>query len=911
MALASGTRLGPYEIVALLGAGGMGEVYRARDPRLRREVALKVLHPGPDADGRRLLEEARVVSTLSDPHIVTVHDVGEASGGVFVAMELVDGAPLSRRVVRGGLPLDELLRLTIDIAAGLARAHAAGIVHRDLKPANVMVTRDGTAKILDFGLATRPSAEGDTKTFTALAGPGVVAGTVGYMSPEQAEGRPVDARSDIFAFGIVVYELAAGRRPFDCESAVATLAAILRDPAEPLAEVRPDAPAQLVRIVDRCLRKDPDRRFQSMADLRAALEDVRDDLARPAPVGAGRTAAQPALPARRWGGVATAAALLAAAAAAGAVAWWRPSVTPPLAGIGLSQLTFDAGISGSPALSPDGSLLAFASDRGGAGNLDIWVQPVAGGEPIQVTRDPADERMPSFAPDGGRLVFRSERDGGGIYSVPALGGEPRLIVESGLAPRLSPDGRSLAYWTGSFIGFTQTPHSYRSFIVDVAGGPPREITGFTNSRFPVWSPDGTRLILSASQAEVPTPASYDWWVVPLDGPPAVATGAGSQLADAVAPSGGVASPATWTGNRVLTSVQGDIWAIVLDPATHTAVDFERLTFGPGSEQDPYATADGQVAFADVTNRTSIWALPVDTETATVRGDFRRLTEGPGPFARATMSANERWVAFMGPRRPSPSVVVKDLVSGQLRDLGVVVGTSYGPVISPDGSRVAYQVNADEWRTVAVSGGAPQPLCRSCPEVGDWTRDGRQVAVSIAASGTTSLGLADAATGQTVPLTSSADGRSLNRPHLSHDNRWIAFRALGPPQQVYVAPFDRARPIPETDWIAIGSPEPDVRPVGWSPSGRMLYLFSSRDGFRCLYAQRIDAGSGRPLGDATLVRHLHNVRVAGGGGASVISTGAGNAVGRQQIIFDFPDQTVNVWSMRLGPLTPPNAAATTP
>jgi eukaryotic-like serine/threonine-protein kinase len=179
MARASGTRLGPYEIVALLGAGGMGEVYRARDPRLRREVALKVLHPGPDADGRRLLHEARVVSTLSDPHIVTVHDVGEANGAVFVAMELVDGAPLSRRVVRGGLPLEELLRLAIDIAAGLARAHTAGIVHRDLKPANVMVTHDGTAKILDFGLATRTSPEaGDASTFTALAGQGVVAGTV-------------------------------------------------------------------------------------------------------------------------------------------------------------------------------------------------------------------------------------------------------------------------------------------------------------------------------------------------------------------------------------------------------------------------------------------------------------------------------------------------------------------------------------------------------------------------------------------------------------------------------------------------------------------------------------------------------------------------------------------------------------
>ena len=209
----------------------------------------------------------------------------------------------------------------------------------------------------------------------------------------------------------------------------------------------------------------------------------------------------------------------------------------------------------------------------------------------------------------------------------------------------------------------------------------------------------------------------------------------------------------------------------------------------------------------------------------------------------------------------------------------------------------------------MSGGAPQPLCRGCREAGDWTRDGRQVAVSTA-GGTISLGLADAATGQTAPLATSADGRSLNRPHLSHDNRWIAFRAMRPPQQVYVAPFDRARPIPRPTGSRSAARNPMFVPSAVA-SGRMLYLFSSRDGFRCLYAQRIDAGSGRPLGEATLVRHMHNVRVAGGGGASVISTGAGNAVGRQQIIFDFPDQAVNVWSMRLGLLTPPNAPTSMP
>ena len=274
---------------------------------------------------------------------------------------------------------------------------------------------------------------------------------------------------------------------------------------------RPDAPAALVRIVDRCLRKEPDSplpdddRPEGGARGRPRrLERAEHTAGAEAPSRA-TGAAGPQTARRCHGGRHSRPRRpLPPAPSPGGFS----SVTPPLAGIGLTQLTFDAGISGSPALSPDGSLLAFASDRGGAGNLDIWVQPVAGGE-----RDPGDPRR-RRRPHAGLLtrrrtaVYHSERGGGGIYSVPALGGEPRLMVEGGLAPRLSPDGRRLAYWTGSFIGLAQTPQSYRSFIVDVTGGPPRGITGFTNSRFPVWSPDGTRLILSASRAEVPTPASY-------------------------------------------------------------------------------------------------------------------------------------------------------------------------------------------------------------------------------------------------------------------------------------------------------------------------------------------------------------------------------------------------------------------
>jgi Tol biopolymer transport system component len=728
------------------------------------------------------------------------------------------------------------------------------------------------------------------------------------MSPEQAEGRTVDARSDVFAFGVLLFELATGRRPFDRDSAVATLAAILRDPAPPLADLRPDLPPALVRLIERCLRKEPDRRFHAIADVRVALEDLRDDLAHGTP--GGLVTARPAVHARRWPSIARAAALVALGAiAAGAVAWsWRTATPPPTVGLDLTQLTFDAGYSGTPALSPDGTLLAFASDRAGDGNLDIWVQPVAGGAAIQVTRDTADERMPAFSPDGGRIVFRSERDGGGIYGVSALGGDARLIVERGLSPRLSPDGRLLAYWTGSFIGFARAPGTYRTFVVDAAGGTPREIGGFTNSRFPVWSPDGRSLVVSASQAETPEAQTYDWWVVPIDGGAPAATGARALLGQATSDSGAAASPSAWTGDRVLTSWQGDLWAVVLDGRSRTASAIERLTFGPGSEVEPAVAADGTVVFADSVSSVNVWSLPIDTDGARLLGDVRRVTKGTGPFLRASLSADDRWAAFNGPGRPSLTLHVQDLTTGRTQDLGIVLGSGFGPVISPDGQRVAYVAEGDELRTVAVGGGAPATLCRGCPEAGNWTRDQRHVTVVTNTGGTTALGLADVATGEVTALASAGDGMSLNRPTLSLDNRWIAFREMGARQQVFVASFTGERPLPRDGWFAIGAPERDLRPVGWSPNGRMLYLFSARDGFRCLYVQAVDSATGRPVGEPALVKHLHNLRAPGGGGGSVVGTGPGNAVGRQQILFDGPELVVNVWRMRLGVLTPPGAGS---
>ncbi|HET7451732.1 MAG TPA: serine/threonine-protein kinase, partial [Thermoanaerobaculia bacterium] len=285
MSLAPGTRLGPYEILSPLGAGGMGEVYRARDRNLGRDVAIKVLPEEFSSNAERLSrfeQEARAASALNHPNILTVYDLSKAEGRVFIAMEVVDGKSLREILESGPLPLRKGLDLAAQIADGLAKAHGAGIVHRDLKPENVMVSRDGFAKILDFGLAkltqqTRGDVS-DLPTAAPATTPGLIMGTVGYMSPEQAAGGAVDYRSDQFSFGAIGYEMATGKKAFARKTSAETMVAILREEPEPVGEINPKVPTPVRWIVERCLAKDPDDRYASTKDLARDLKSVRDHL---------------------------------------------------------------------------------------------------------------------------------------------------------------------------------------------------------------------------------------------------------------------------------------------------------------------------------------------------------------------------------------------------------------------------------------------------------------------------------------------------------------------------------------------------------------------------------------------------------------------------------------------------------
>jgi serine/threonine protein kinase len=428
-----GRTISHYEIAEKLGEGGMGVVYKAKDTHLDRLVALKLLPPDKVSDPeriRRFVQEAKAASALNHPNIVTIYDIDTADGVTFIAMEYIQGRTLEQWIRSRG-SLGDILKYGAQIASALTAAHAKGIIHRDLKPGNIMISDAGLAKVLDFGLAklteiavageeaaTRTIRQGDVTPTEE----GRIVGTASYMAPEQAEGKTIDARTDIFALGAVLYEMVSGRRAFQGDTAISTLSAILKTDPKPLRELAPNTPGEVERIVTRCLRKDPSRRFQHMDDLKVALDEMREES------DSGKLSAVAATPGRRRRSLVWIVGLIALIWAAGLYLGIR---TPEKQNTGpvLTRLTSDTGLTLDPTFWAQGNLLAYASDRAG-GRLDIYVQQLGGGEPHRVTSNEADDHEPDFSPDGTRIVFRSERDGGGLYIVPSLGGVERKIRRS-------------------------------------------------------------------------------------------------------------------------------------------------------------------------------------------------------------------------------------------------------------------------------------------------------------------------------------------------------------------------------------------------------------------------------------------------------------------------------------------------
>lgn len=885
----TGRTIAHYEVLAKLGEGGMGVVYRARDTHLDRLVALKVLPPEKVADPerkRRFVQEAKAASALNHPNIITIYDIDSAEGVDFIAMELVEGRTLEEMIPRRGLPVAECLKYAVEIADALAAAHAAGIVHRDLKPSNIMVSRAGRVKVLDFGLAKLAEPDSgeraETVTFQpTLTEKGVILGTAAYMSPEQAQGQKADHRSDIFSFGAVLYEMLTGRRAFPGDSKLSVLSAILRDEPIPVRQIASSVSRDLERLVELCLRKDPSRRFQHMDDVKLQLEALEEDSERLS--GAVRKPRRRLLPVT----LAAAAILLVAVG----LALWLTRSGKPVALPELIPLTSDSGLTTEPAISPDGKLLAFASDRAGEGNLDIWVQQMGGGAPIRLTRDPADEHGPDFSPEGTQIAFvRSEREEGAIYVVPALGGQARLVAKGG-SPRFSPDGNQIAY-----------THGESMYVVAATGGRPRPLQpDFASAGSPIWTPDGKHLLFFGEREER---GAGDWWVTHLDGGPAIKTGAAEVLPRekaAVSQAGGVmpAPSAWWGGTVVFSDVRRDIqnlWGIPISTKTWRVAGKPRqLTFGTGVHGYARSSREGQVVFASLIRDVGIWSLPVDANRGTVTGELQRLTQGVGFHLEPCLSPDGKTLVFVANQPAQGEVTLKDLASG--KETGIFAVPRWGgyPAFSPDGSKIAVSGRDGEKAPiyiVPVRGGVPDKVCEHCGVAPAWSSDGARILYD---GGTPHyVGLLQVSTGETTRILSDPKAW-FYQAQFSPDNRWISFLRESGGYHVMIAPFRGAAAIPESQWIEVTSEPGPVRPR-WSPDGNLLYFTSRRDGFLCLWAQRLDPVTKRPIGSPFGVYHVHSARRSL---ASVAEARVrGISIGRDRIVLSLLERTGNIWTFKL-------------
>ncbi|MBK9242235.1 MAG: PD40 domain-containing protein [Acidobacteria bacterium] len=773
-----GRQLGPYQIVAKLGAGGMGEVYRARDTKLNREAAIKVLPELFAHDAERLARftrEAQTLASLNHPNIAQIYGVEESDGVRALVMELVDGQDLSEIIARGPVPLDDALQMARQIAEALEAAHDLGIIHRDLKPANIKVRQDGAVKVLDFGLAKAVDPAGasgtnaaNSPTLTAHATQmGMVIGTAAYMSPEQARGKNVDRRADIWAFGIVLYEMLTGRRVFEGGEISDVLAAVLRQDIDWTA-LPPATPPRIRRLLERCLDRDARGRLRDIGEARveiaktlAGAADSGTSMAVP-----GATASAPAPTSRRLITRAVAAVVVAAALFG---AWWagRTSHVPQGTWAEFTQLTDASGVENSPSVSPDGGSFAYSSNS--RGTADIYVQRVGGRNPALVAGDPArHEVWPAFSPDGKQIAFNEGGGRGGIFIVGATGESARRLTDFGANAAWSPDGTRIVFsaeevgsvysrngvsplWTvdlnggapvkiddgdaiqpawspsGQRIAFWQTVDGQRDLAsIPAAGGLRVPVTDDAAADWaPVWSPDGRYLYFASDRG-----GSMGIWRMGIDEASGQATGAPEPVAVGVDVSMDLphltADGASLIFRSMVTSVNPA--AIAFDPATERAGSVTMLQRRTGILAPHDVSADGQwLALGNLRERREdLFVMRSDgTELSRVTDDAAR-----DRFPRFTPDGA---LAFYSNKEgPYSGWLIRRDGGGRTRLTGPMGEVNY-TAVSPDGRQLLATLMGGSW----LLGAMPGPLTRETavliksPVVAgnlfaptNWSRDGR-------------------------------------------------------------------------------------------------------------------------------------------------------------------------------------------
>ena len=728
MALNAGSRVGSYEVLAKLGAGGMGEVYRARDARLNRDVAIKVLPEVFALDRSRVARferEAQTLAALNHPHIAQVYAVIDSPPALV--MELVDGEDLSQRIARGQMPTEDAILIARQIAEALEAAHERGIVHRDLKPANVKVAPDGAVKVLDFGLAkslgAAAAASGsdisDAPTLTSpvmLTQASVILGTAAYMSPEQARGKPVDRRADIWAFGCVLYEMLTGQPPFRGNDLTETLAAIVRDEAD-FSALPAGTPRSITALIARCLEKDPRERLRDIGEARIALSRPRTIAAPDIQTGRAR---------RSPFAVAAWIALGLAAGAGGAllVAPRRAEGPPVVASV--RQLTEMPGPEINPDISPDGRQVLYAA--GPAGSRDLYLLRVGGGRAINLTAGfSGDDVQGAFSPDGEQIAFRSDRDGGGIFVMGATGESVRRITSAGSDPRWSPDGKHLAYaMEGVDDPYSRLTQS-ELWTADVESGAARKILK-SDAVQPSWSPHGSRIAFWAN-----TGGQRDiWTIAPAGGKPvAVTNDPATDWAPEWSPDGRFLYFVSDRGGSP------NLWRISIDESTGvTSRQPEQVTNGVRALASARFAHDGTRMVLGVSDRTFELSLsafdPAHPEIAASPRTLRSPSLG-----WCSPSRTAEWLACSS-RVAQEDIVLMRADGSETRRLTDDAVKDRIPTWSPDDKTLAFMsTRTGRWELWAVNtdGSGLRQLTDIGSDVlwGAWSPDGRRLVTSVSSA----------------------------------------------------------------------------------------------------------------------------------------------------------------------------------
>jgi serine/threonine protein kinase/Tol biopolymer transport system component len=721
-------RLGPYEILAPLGAGGMGEVYRARDTRLEREVALKILPGEVSADAERRARfhtEAKAVAALSHPNILAIHDFGDHDGAAYAVMELLEGQTLRDRLSGGALPARKAGEIGAQIARGLAAAHEKGIVHRDVKPENVFITTDGRVKVLDFGLArhrTPPEDESQSPTLARETDPGTVLGTVGYRSPEQVKGQPADARSDIFSFGAVCYEMLTGRRAFKRDTAAETMTAILKEDPPELLSASGAPPPGIDRIVRHCLEKQPAERFQSARDLAFNLEAAFGSTASGS---AGRAA--PASRTKHFWPLLAGLALLAAGFGVGRLGRNHSAASPTPALF--TQITDLPGLERQPSLSPDGRSLLYVGDA--RGNDDIYLLRIGGRRPINLTEDsPLDDSAPAFSLDGSQIAFRSERAGGGIFVMGATGESVRRVTDYGYDPAWSPDGKELVLATEPLRDPMSRMGGSRLFAVRATGEGKRPISE-SDGMGPKWSPDGRFIAYWGVRPET---WQRDLWTVAADASGAK-KGAIALTDDASIDWGVEWSPdgrfLYFSSNRGGTM---NLLRLPIDPRSGAVLGAPEAVTTPAAWAGSLSFAkDGrQFAFGTRDFRADAWRIAFDPDREALLGRPLPILRGQ-PLQELDWSPDGTSLVFARRGLPWESLgVVRADGSGydQLTDAAFQHRWARW---SPDGQRLSFQSQRGGTKVwVMRKDGSALQEVRGAEETNTpvWSPDGRRIAGGV-------------------------------------------------------------------------------------------------------------------------------------------------------------------------------------